>query len=347
MNETSIKQADFVAAKPNPWRPWVAASIAAVAILGIAISLMALLGLFKTPQNDTGTKSLAAALGLVGAVLSAVVALVGTIIKYSIDDRNARQADIEASRNYALALQAEQRNRIEAAIRAVDLLSENNEDATKSQMGGALLALVSLGELDLAVSLLSQLWPTGKTAPAVAEAILTASFRSISEQTQTSASIVLLQNASKIAQAGYNIWPITHLGNVCWRTSLNENCRLGVVLSAAEWLVSVVADQPPSLRDPALVLYQALQDPNTNIRDIAAACLRPVVKALPDSYWADNGTGLRVTVADIASRLRSQQLDGTSFSSYAEKYETQLVTICAAAIAAKAAAPEANPSLSG
>lgn len=330
MSDSAIRQEDLVAARPNPWKPWIVASVASIAILGIAIGLMALLGLFKTPQDDTGTKSLAAALGLVGAVLSAVLTLVGTIIKYSLDERN-----------YALALQAEHRNRIEAAIRAVDLLSENNQDATKAQMGGALLALVSLGELNLAVSLLTQLWPSGKVTAAVADVILPAALKSKSPETQIAAAAVLAQNASRIEQPLANIWPLANLG---WWTDLNGNCRLGLVLAAAQWLISVATDQPPSLRDPAVVLYQALEDPDTkNIVDIAAACLRPVVNALPDDSWTDNGTGLRVTVADITKRLRLKNPSGASFTSYAANYEKQLNEIYAPAIAAKAAASYATP----
>ena len=329
MNETSLKQSDFIAAQPNPWRPWVAASIAAIAILGVAIGLMALLGLFKAPQNDTGTKSLAAALGLVGAVLSAVVALVGTIIKYSIDDRNARQADIDASRNYTLALQAEQRNRIEAAIRAVDLLSENNQDATKTQMGGALLALVSLGEMDLAISLLSQLWPTGKATPAVAGSMLVAALKSNSEQTQVATSIVLYQNASRIAQTGYDVWPLSYPS---WREDLYTECRLGLVLAAAEWLVSVKPERN-TLPEAAVVLYQALDDSGKNIANIAAACLRPVVKALAGTAWTDY-SGLKVTVGQISDRLAKH--GAPSFTNYEQKYEAQVGNLYAVLIAERA-----------
>ena len=92
-----------------------------------------LLGLFDIPKDDPGAKTLAAALALVGSVLSAAMTLVGTVVKYSIDDRNARLAATDASRNYALALEAEKRNRIEVAIRAVNLLSENNKDTTHNQ----------------------------------------------------------------------------------------------------------------------------------------------------------------------------------------------------------------------
>ena len=152
------------AGEPSPapdsaWKPWLIGGAAALALLGVASLLMWRMGLLDIPKDDTGAKTLAAALVLLGTVLTAAVTMMGTVIKYSIDERAASEARLQAARNHALAVDAAQRNRIEAAIRAVDLLSENNNDATTHQIGGAVLALVSLGELDLAVALLNQLWP--------------------------------------------------------------------------------------------------------------------------------------------------------------------------------------------
>jgi hypothetical protein len=322
MTEASIKLEQFAASEPNHWKPWLIGSVAAIAILAIAVGLMAMLGLFRTPQDDTGTKSLAAALGLVGAVLSSVVALVGTIIKYSIDDRNARQAQIEASRNFGLAIQAEQRNRIEAAIRAVDLLSENNKDATKSQMGGALLALVSLSEIDLALSLLSELWPKGKTSAAVAEVVLKAAFNSKSAETNISAASILCQNATQISQARFHIWPFA---DPDWRTDLPYNCRLSLVMAAADWLRIDMEQSPNELATAAIVLYQALDDESSDIGDISAACLRPIVANLDENIYRGSSTGKMVKVGEIGERLK--RYTPHMQSSYADLYEQQIAAL--------------------
>lgn len=322
MTEASIKPEQFTASEPNHWKPWLIGSVAAVAILAITVGLMAMLGLFRTPQDDTGTKSLAAALGLVGAVLSSVVALVGTIIKYSIDDRNARQAEIEASRNYGLAIQAEQRNRIEAAIRAVDLLSENNKDATKSQMGGALLALVSLSEIDLALSLLSELWPKGKTSPAVAEVVLKAALDSKSDETSISAASVLCQNASQINQGRFHIWPFA---DPDWRSDLPYNCRLSLVMAAAEWLRIDTEQSPHELATAAIILYQALDDESSDIGDISAACLRPIVANLDKDIYRGSSTGKMVNVRQIGERLNRYKPHMQN--SYADSCEQQIAAL--------------------
>jgi hypothetical protein len=86
MAESPISRHSFTPDEPSPWTPWVAGFLAAIAILGIALGMMKLAGLLDIPTNDTGAKTLAAALALVGTVFSAAVTLVGTVVKYSIDD---------------------------------------------------------------------------------------------------------------------------------------------------------------------------------------------------------------------------------------------------------------------
>jgi len=117
MDQGRISRESFAPPEPSKLTPWLVASAAALSVLGSALILMKISGLLNIPKDDTGAKTLAASLGLIGATLSAAVTLVGTVVKYSIDDRNARLAAVQAGHNYALALDAEKRNRIEAAIR--------------------------------------------------------------------------------------------------------------------------------------------------------------------------------------------------------------------------------------
>ena len=300
MVESSFDKDFFMVTEPNPWKPWLIASVAALAILGIAVGLMMSVGLFDIPKDDPGAKTLAAALALVGSVLSAAVTLVGTVVKYSIDDRNARLAAVEASRNYALALEAEKRNRIEAAIRAIDLLSENNADTTNNQIGGAMLALVSLGELDLAVALLSQLWPSGLASPHIAEVVLKEALKTGSEDTQDLARTVLYQNADRIQQAGFHIWPIFGPG---WKTELPGNARIALVYAAAEWMKSGLKKNKETLPGgAATVLYQALNDPDMAVTDIAASSLKPLIQPFPEYDSIYSGHTF-LTVGEIVERL--------------------------------------------
>ena len=295
-DNVSVNEHRFKVPKASSWKPWLIASGAALAILAIALGLMWSLGLFEIPKEDTGTKTMAAALSLVGSVLSAVIILIGTVVKYSIDDRNAQLAAVEADRNHRLAVQAEKRNRIEAAIRAVDLLSENNLNTTEIQIGGAVLALVSLGELDLAVALLAQLWPPGLTSAHVAEVVLKQALKIGSEDTQISAATVLAQNAHQIQQEQMIFWPI---GVLQWRTDLADNCRLGLVSAAFGWLKTELETDQEGLPNAAVVLYGALADPYVEVAEFAAASLKPLVAALPEAE-----SRYKVGVADITERLK-------------------------------------------
>ena len=112
MSESPISIESFKVPTPNPWKPWLIATAAAVVILAIALGTMFSFGLFEAAKDDSA-KTLAASLGVVGAVLSAVVTLIGIVVKYSIDDRNAQLAMVESGRNFWLAIEAEKRNRIE------------------------------------------------------------------------------------------------------------------------------------------------------------------------------------------------------------------------------------------
>lgn len=323
MVERSIDRDFFKVAAPSPWKPWFIASVAALAILGIAVALMVSVGLFDIPKDDPGAKTVAAAIALVGTVLSAAMTLVGTVVKYSIDDRNSRLAAVEASRNYALALEAEKRNRIEAAIRAVGLLGENNADATVSQIGGAMLALVSLGEVNLATALLSQLWPRDLAAPTVAEIVIAAALKTGSEDTQRLASVVLYTNADQIQQVEFHIWP---LFDPEWETELPGNARISLALAAARWLVSELESGGLRLTSAAAVLYQALNDPDDVVKDIAASSLKPLIQKLPETAWiyADQNV---LTAPEIAARLT--QFPDEPFTSHGQQVASNIQELLA------------------
>ena len=277
----------FRASKPRLWFPWLFAFVVAGLILWIAIALMSRFGLFDIPEDDSGTKALAASLGIIGAVLSAVVTLIGIVFKYSIDDRNAQTA-----------AQAQESNRTDVAIRAVNLLCENNKDTTPHQIGGALLALVSLGELELAVSLLGTLWPAKLLSPQVADTILSRALSEGSERVKISAATILQQNADQIMDGVAYIWPLPDVG---WRSDLPEDCRYSLACAASEWLVLELKDYPNELPQAALVLHQALTDV-PRVSEIAVATLRPL-QILPPGYGAGTAT-YRLTIREISETLK-------------------------------------------
>ena len=144
---------------------WLMPALIVAAILVGQFVLLHQIGLFPVPATESGEKTLAAALVLIGTAVTAAVTLIGVVIKTSIDIRTANDTAIEANRTHLLALEGERRNRVDTVIRAVGLLGSDGKDATPHQISGALLALESLGEYDLAVALAAHLWPHDSRVP--------------------------------------------------------------------------------------------------------------------------------------------------------------------------------------
>ena len=250
--------------KNDLWKQWVFPSVAAATMLGIALGLIWWIGLFELTNDETGTRPLAASVGVIGAVFSAALVLIGMMVKYSIDDRNVQ-----------IATQVQKSNRVDTVIRAVALLSENNKDATINQIEGVLLALVSLEELELATRLLAIYWPRWVSSH-VAEAVFATSLDKGSEAARDLAAVILWENAHLISQDGHSIWPLKS-----WNVDLGLNCRYSLVSAACEWSISQFESGRQQLPEAAVVLYQALDDPEFSVSQTAAACLRPLIQALP------------------------------------------------------------------
>jgi hypothetical protein len=275
MDDASLVIKPVEMPRPSTVKPWLVGGAAALAILLTAVFVMDRTGLFEPETNAPGAQRIAAALALVGAVLSAAVTLVGTVVKFAIDDRTARQAAIESDRNYRLAIEEGRRNRIELVIRAVDLLSENNANATKTQIGGAVLALVNLGEHAMAVSLLGQLWPADLATRQLAEMVVDEVFRTGSEDAQKHAAAVLYENAAKLADRETYYWPIPNLG---WRADLPEDTRLTLAVAAIRWMMSDLQSDRHTFPLAAVILRKCLDDESRMVREFSGAVLRPFVR---------------------------------------------------------------------
>ena len=104
-------------------------------------------GLFDKSIVDSD-KLMPAVLGLLGVLVTAIATLIGVWIKRSIDQRTLQFKFFSEERRKAEAKEAEERLRIEAALRAVTLMSTpSGNDAPKSQKMAALVALLDLCNL--------------------------------------------------------------------------------------------------------------------------------------------------------------------------------------------------------
>jgi len=300
MSEEQLSRHQFAPPARSAWQPWLFACLATLGVLVVSILLMGQLGLLNVPQGGDGTKTIAASLGLVGTVVAAAVTLVGTLLKYSSDERSAANSEIQASRNFQLAKEEAFQSRIDIALRAADLLGENNMNASEAQIAGAVLALVKLGELDLSVALLGELWPKDLVSMHVASQTLQAAFAQGSKHTKQDAACVLWQNASLIAEGDLHIWPFD---NLKWPLDFEYKTRLALLLAAIEWF-KFDLERRHFGSDAVIVLFRALEDPSSNLADMAACALRPyAADATRPPFILEGGDVLSIEM--IQERLTS------------------------------------------
>jgi hypothetical protein len=153
----------------------------------------------------------------------------------------------------------------------------------------------------------------------VAEVVITQALASGSEGTQITASTVLNQNADRIQQPEFNIWPIPNLN---WRSDLPPNSRLGLVQAAVTWMKSELAKyKKGELPNASVVLFQAFDDPYILVKEIAAASLRPLIQAFPPSSYINLGDDY-VSVERIAERLT--QIPKESLAGVGTQFESEI-----------------------
>lgn len=134
------------------WRPLALGSL--VALLASIVSWV----FFEQLMSEAAAVrevTVAEAIGVVGLGASAFA----WWLRRSLEQQATRRLRAETD-------QAEARLRADTAIRAVQLMGE---DASSAQKAGALLALASLQQIEFALELLRDLWPSGsiETGPAL------------------------------------------------------------------------------------------------------------------------------------------------------------------------------------
>jgi hypothetical protein len=173
-----------------------------------------------------------ALIGLLGVLVTAAVTFIGIVWKrafdrHSLGVQKAAQewSQVQARHTQALQQQAEERLRMETAIRAVGLLSTpSGQEAPRGQRAGVLLALAQLGQLEFALALLDQMLPTSQVDPASAIWLVDEAFRSNSVELQDEAAEILHRNVERLLdEDGSFLWPRTIA--TTWQPDLTEYAR--------------------------------------------------------------------------------------------------------------------------
>jgi hypothetical protein len=263
---------------------------AAVAIIGLYASFVVVLGLtglLDFPEAGDG-QAFAAVLGLLGGLFAASLTFVGVLIKHSIDDRNAklaeqaeRRLEIEAERNHQLAIDSERRARLDSSIRAVDMLSTPNGDpASSTEQAGALFALAHLGQLDLAITLLDEIWSAGSVSPQAATTLIDKALRDEDGAVQRAAAATFRSHAARLPLEDGDV-EIPASIDLAWPANISFDSRQdlldGLLVQLAsyphrDWLPEVVngrlitlemvrrQDPSPALAAEATFAVQVLLD---------------------------------------------------------------------------------------
>lgn len=271
-------------------RPNVALALTLGSIIALFAGLLAFmgyLGFFTFTGSDPSSKIVAAALALVGAFLGAAVSIVGLVVKYSIDRQTESRQAMESERAAALQREAEQRLKLEAGVRALQLFSTNAGEPTPAiQREGALFMLANLGQHELTLQLVDELLVKGDLSPGAAVAILNQAILQGGEDQKTRAiSVFSSHAASMVTPAGADV-PECLLN---WVPGLPPYVREWGVIALADVLLARPAEEwREKFIFQAYSLVAALgiawtEEADPRLRQNLGAILQPILAAFPES----------------------------------------------------------------
>jgi hypothetical protein len=238
-----------VGQKPVIKRDGLALGATAAVAIVIVLALPALLfGPFHLGGKNSAP--LQAVLTYAGAVITAVVALIGVAAKWQADRRLAHEK-VEQFKQIKL----------DAAMRAGQLFSGSGSgQADPAAMASGLLALTQLQQADLAVALLVDLWSRDeeheehgkRVSTETAILVIDAALRSESSNAQLVAAELLCRNATRL-QPGQSLhWPSSLEG--CWDPGFSHRAKL-LIIEALVTMTLACRPGEAALRSAAVRLY--------------------------------------------------------------------------------------------
>jgi hypothetical protein len=228
---------------------WDGVRFTAAGLLFLAISVVLPVLLFGPVFGTGDAARLQAILTYAGVMVTATVTLVGMAIKWQSDKRIA----VDKAEQF-------KQIRLDAAMRAGQLVSPGESGpAHPAAIASGLLALTKLGQADLAVALLVDLWP-GTAGPVVpgtvssetAILVIDAALSSESSNAQLVAAEMLCRNCAVLKPGQSLDWPSSLEGR--WISKLSHRAKLLVVEALVGSTLSCSPDET-TLRSAAVRLY--------------------------------------------------------------------------------------------
>jgi hypothetical protein len=242
---------------------WIAAG--AVILLSF-FTLLWKIGLFSSNNSPPGADVIAAVLGLLGVIVTAVISLVGYFLKKSFDQHSLRLQQATEERLKQEGEQHRKRLEIETAIQAVGLMStQAGMEAPVSQKSGALFALVTLDQLDLALALVNNMWPLAAIDTGTAVWVIDKALQSKIVRQQLDASSILRLNHKFLPTNESNFhWP--ECLYLDWKADMDVRARKAAVITLLKLLISKPKEQwlVESIADVIAILENAITAENDN-----------------------------------------------------------------------------------
>lgn len=246
--------------------------------------------------------------GLMGIVVTALIALVGTVVSVL----TARQANHRLRQEHDDEMT---RLKLDAAMRAGELFSAGaNASADPAAIASGLLALTRLGHPDLAVALLVNLWSrTGKdahedderVAHETAVLVIDAALRSTAKpNAQLVAAELLCRNAHRLNSSQSLHWPSVIDGG--WDQHFGDKTKL-LLIDALILMTLAHPSTEDALRSVAVRLYGIWHgDECLRVRGCVGRLVGAVVPAVKQLGYTDFIQGnQRVMLAELEAAAAS------------------------------------------
>lgn len=242
-------------------------------------------GLLSSDGTDSSVKIVSATMALIAAFVAAVFSLLGVLLKHSIEVRAEDRLQLEAERNTSYRSETEERLKLEAALRAVQLLTRpDGSPASAVQCSAALFMLVGLKQYALTIGLLATLLERHELDSATAADVLNETLRHGDASHQRAAILILKEHAAQMVtptscalpECLFGPWDAFPPYVRDWAPVAISNILVSRPI--AEWLAR--KDYLLGLISTVVYGWQSESDPR--IRGDIAAILAAILRALPE-----------------------------------------------------------------
>lgn len=259
----------------------------AVVVLFVTFGIV----LYKTDAlvhdgTEQSAKIVAATLVFAAGFIAAVVSVFGILIKHSIDSKAEARQQLESERNAALSREAEDRLKLDTVVRTIQLFGHEGAQALPVQRAGALIALCSLNEHELAVALAADLVVRGDLEPATAAVVIDRAVTDGTPRVKVMAAELFFENSQRLlTSASYEVPMSFFYGH----DKLPFPVRQCAILGLARLLLArPIAEWRLNHRAPAFGLVMAIlrawrSEVDDRLKRDAAAILKVLLDAFDET----------------------------------------------------------------